>query len=94
MNNTQVNLSNAMSGFIQRKINSSVATAKIGNVVSFSAGVDLIVRVSNVKDQNILLSFSEGILLILSGHSFTAGDDVVLLPVSGKWLVLELASSI
>ena len=58
MNNTQINLSNAMSGFIQRQINNSVEIARTGTVVSFSAGNDLVVRVTNVQDQNILLSFS------------------------------------
>ena len=84
----------AISDLVKRIVNRLIPTPLTGVVVSYTAGVDLVIRISDVPDEEVLLSFSEGNLLVLDGHAFVADDNVVLLPVSTKYLVLELSSTI
>ena len=94
MSNQHREFTTAFVSAVQKIVNRLISMPLTGTVVSYSAGVDLVVRIAEVPDEEILLTFSEGNLLVLDGHSLAAGDNVILLPVSTKYLVLELSSTI
>ena len=94
MNAQDIRLQNSLNDFVRKQIDFHSPNTHIGTVVSYSAGVDLVVRITDIPEQEILLSFSEGMLLVLDGHSFSAGNQVILLPIQTKFLIMKLSATI
>ena len=83
---------NALSRYM-RRVNDSQPRAHIGRVLSFTSD-DLVIRITDIVENDIIIKASEGLLIVQDGITFEVDEDVILLPVTSRFLVFKLFVSL
>ena len=83
---------NALSRYM-RRVNDSQPRAHIGRVLSFTSD-DLVIRITDIVENDIIIKASEGLLIVQDGVIFEVDEDIILLPVTSRFLVVKLFVSL
>lgn len=79
----------SLKSFFQNQLRQSSVLIHTGEVINYTAGIDLIIKITDIALSTIEVSWADGHLIVLEGDEFIIGDSVILLPINGRFLVLK-----